>query len=78
METIISGVMGEGDNKKIYVLFSDNEKSAEGRIPDCTIISNKGFSQDEVKQMEDYLRESKDLIISEAKRINPIKSFLGM
>ena len=70
--------MGEGDNKKIYVLFSDNEKSAEGRIPDCTIISNKGFSQDEVKQMEDYLRESKDLIISEAKRINPIKSFLGM
>ena len=78
METIISGVMGEGDNKKIYVLISDNEKSAEGRIPDCTIISNKGFSQDEVKQMEDYLRESKDLIISEAKRINPIKSFLGM
>lgn len=78
METIISGVMGEGDNKKIYVLFEDLEKSAEGRIPDCTIISNKGFSQDEVKQMEDYLRESKDLIISEAKRINPIKSFLGM
>lgn len=77
METIISGIMGEGDNKKIYVLFSDKDRSAEGRLPDGRIISNKGFTEDEIGQMEAYLKMNKELIVKEATQINPIKSFLG-
>lgn len=77
METIVSAVMGDGDNKKIYVLFSDKDRSAEATIPDCKIISNKGFDDDEIGQMEAYLQMNKELIINEASRINPIKSFLG-
>lgn len=29
---------------------------AQGKIPDCTILSNKGFSEEEVTQLEAYMQ----------------------
>ena len=44
------------EGKKIaYVSFTDEKRCAEGRIPDCKIVSNKGFSQKEVEQLEIYM-----------------------
>lgn len=44
------------DGKKFaFVSFVDGERIAEGKIPDCKIISNKGFSQEEVEQLEIYM-----------------------
>lgn len=44
------------DGKKFaYVSFVDGERIAEGKIPDCKIISNKGFSEEEVEQLEIFM-----------------------
>lgn len=47
------------DGKKVaYIEFKGSGKSAEGRIPACKITSNKGFSQDEIRQLEDYMKKN--------------------
>lgn len=52
----VSSVCEKEGKKYAFVTFSDGERVAEGRIPDCVIISNKGFEQEEVKMLEVYMR----------------------
>ena len=51
----VSPVCVKDGEKCAYVSFSDGTRFAEGRIPDCKIISNKGFSQEEAEQLENYM-----------------------
>lgn len=47
------------DGKKIaYVEFADNSRRAEGVIPDCIIVSNKGFFDEEISQLEQYMKNN--------------------
>ncbi len=77
MNMLVSGLVGKGENKRICVYFSDKDKSAEGSIPDCRITSSKGFTNSEIAEIEEYLRENKDHIIEEARKVNPMKAFTG-
>ena len=52
----VSPVCTKEDKQYAFVSFSDEKRTAEGRIPECTIISNQGFSEEEVMQLEDYMR----------------------
>lgn len=51
----VSPVCMKDGEKCAYISFSDATRMAEGRIPDCKIISNKGFSVKEVEQLENYM-----------------------
>ena len=51
----VSPVCMKDGEKCAYISFSDVIRSAEGRIPDCKIITNKGFSPEEVAQLENYM-----------------------
>ena len=77
MNMLVSSLVGKGEHKRICVYFSDKDKYAEGSIPDCKITSSKGFDQSELEEIEDYLRENKDHIIEEARKVNPMKAFTG-
>ena len=77
MNMLVSGLVGTGEHKRICVYFSDKDKSAEGSIPECKITSSKGFTKDEVAEIEEYLKENKDHIIEEARKVNPMKAFMG-
>ena len=61
---------------KIYVDFTDGDKSAEFVIPEVKLVRNKGFSDEEIAQLTDYAMNSQDEIYKIAKTINPIKSFM--
>lgn len=66
------------DNKKYaFVLFTDGSRTAEGKIPDCKIVSNNGFSEEEVRQLEDYMNEELPNLKKTAAGINVMDSFLG-
>lgn len=54
----VSPICVKDGKKYAYILFSDNVRSAEGVIPDCRIINNNGFLEDEVKQLEAYMERS--------------------
>ena len=66
------------DGKKVaYVSFSDGRREAEGEIPSCKIIRNKGFETDEVEQLENYLKKELSSLKSMAAKINVFDAFLG-
>ena len=70
--------MTRTDNKKaVYVLFTDDRKSAEFAIPECKLIRNDGFAADEIDQLMDYVKNEQDSILDIAKGINPLKAFMG-
>lgn len=52
----VSPVCTKDGKQYAFVSFSDETRSAEGQIPECTIIKNNGFSPQEVEQLEDYMR----------------------
>lgn len=72
----ISGIVPKDGRKHIYVVFEDGKRRAEGYIPDCVITSNHGFSEDEVKMLELYMKHEQDTIRARAKEINPIKALM--
>ena len=41
-----------GDEKAIYVFFSDDEKTAEFMIPGCKLLNSSGFDDGELRQLE--------------------------
>ncbi len=51
----VSQVFARNGEKYAFVTFTDGAKNAEGKIPECKIISNNGFTGEEVGQLEDYM-----------------------
>ena len=43
----VSPICVKDGNRYAFVNFADGKRTAEGKIPDCKIISNKGFSDEE-------------------------------
>lgn len=61
----------EKDGKKFaYVQFTDGRRTAEGRIPNCEIMNNQGFTEEEVTQLSEYMREHLQELKSMAARLN--------
>lgn len=52
----VSPICVKDGEKYAFVSFTEGSRTAEGKIPDCRIISNKGFSQEEVEQLEGYMQ----------------------
>ncbi len=76
-----SGILTRKNKKIICVRFERAGKSgtdyAEGQIPECKIEKQNGFTPEEVRQMEEYLKTEKDHIIQEARKLNNIKNLLS-
>lgn len=51
----VSQVFSKDGEKYAFVSFSQGDCVAEGKIPDCKVISNKGFTEEEVEQLENYM-----------------------
>lgn len=73
----VSSIVGKDGKKYIYVLFSDETRSAELRLPEGKMISNQGFTPEEVQKLEEYLAKEKETIVAMAKNVNAMNAFLG-
>lgn len=48
----------EKDGKRYaFVTFSDGGRFAEGKIPECEMISNRGFSEEEIEKLKEYMQK---------------------
>ena len=73
----VTQIFRDAENRKYaFVTFDAGKKSAEGKIPDCTIIRSKGFSDDEIHDLEQYMMSDLDTIWDAAKGVNVFKSFM--
>lgn len=53
----VSQVFCKDKEKYAFVYFTDKDRSAEGKIPDCKITVNQGFRDEEVEQLETYMQK---------------------
>ncbi len=60
--------------KVVYVTFSDATRFAEGELPSCKITTNRGFSPEEVANLESYLKNNIDELNKTAAGIDPIRA----
>ena len=72
----VSPICVKGEDRYAFVNFADGKRSAEGKIPDCKIISNKGFSEDEMKQLEAYMKKELPKLKQMAAGINVLGAFM--
>lgn len=72
----VSPVCMKDGIKYAFVTFTDGTRNAEGKIPECTIISNDGFSAEEIEQLEDYMRRERTQLKKMAAGINVMSSFM--
>ena len=73
----VSSMTRLGDKKGAYVLFTDVNSSAEFMIPGGKLLHHKGFGEDELRQLKEYVENEQDYLFNLAKEINPIRGFLG-
>ena len=52
----ISAVCVKDGKQYAFVSFTDGKRTAEGKIPECRILSNTGFEVHEVEQLERYMK----------------------
>lgn len=77
MKMSVSSVVSKDGKREIYVLFTEDSRSAEGRLSDYKMISNKGFTQDEAAALETYMRQETNTILRMAKSVNVMDAFLN-
>ena len=53
----VSPICVKDGQKYAYVSFSDGERKAEGKIPECKILSAEGLDRGEVKLLEEYMKQ---------------------
>ena len=73
----VSSMTRTGDKKAVYVFFQDVDKTAKFTLPGCELVKNKGFSEDDIRQLKDYIDNEQDTIFAMAKQVNPIKAMMG-
>ena len=52
-------------------------KTAEFTLPGCELVKNKGFNDENIRQLKDYIDNEQDTIFAMAKQVNPFKAMMG-
>lgn len=78
VKMLVSGAIHKDDRTFARVSFMRGKDWAEGIVPDGVIEKSEGFTKEEITQMEDYLVREKDMLVKQAKGVNPLRNMLGM
>lgn len=76
MDILVSGISSRDGKKVAYVQFTRDDCVAEAMIPSCEILSNKGFSEQDLKDIDQFLHDNMIRLKNEAAGINPIKAMM--
>ncbi len=72
----VSPICAQNGRKYAFVAFTDGIRTAEGKIPDCVVIRNEGFTEQEVLQLEAYMKKELTHLKKMAAGINVMDNFL--
>ena len=57
LKMTVSAVCAKDGERYAFVSFTDGSRAAERKIPECRILSNNGFTEDETRQLEEYMKD---------------------
>ncbi|MBO4214287.1 MAG: hypothetical protein J5876_04820 [Lachnospiraceae bacterium] len=66
----------DNGDKYVFVKFEDGKKFAEGKVPDCKIVKQEGFTDAEVILLEQYMKNEQATIFDAARKVNVMRAFL--
>lgn len=72
----VSPICVKDGKRYAFVTFTDGTRMAEGKIPDCKITSNKGFLEDEIIKLEEYMQKELPKLKQMAAGINVLDAFM--
>ena len=78
MNILVSGVLHREDRTFVRVSFLRGRDWAEGILPDGVIEKAEGFTEEETGKLEAYLTGEKDMLLRQAKGINPIRNLFQL
>ena len=78
MNILVSGVLHQEDRTFVRVSFLRGRDWAEGILPDGVIEKAEGFTEEEIGKLEAYLAGEKDMLLRQAKGINPIRNLFQL
>lgn len=73
----VSGLLHRGNELSVCVMIEEDGKSLEVRMPEGSILSKSGYTENEISSILSYLNENIDDIMNTAKTINPMKAFMS-
>ena len=76
VKMLVSGYVVKDKKRLVRVSFVRGGDYAEGILPEGIIEKSKGFTNEEIRKLENFLRVNKDEILGKAKKVNPIRSWL--
>ena len=76
MTMAVSPVCVKDGKQYAFVSFTEGTKTAEGRIPECVIVSNKGFNETELAHLETFMRRELTGLKKMASGINVLGAFM--
>ena len=76
LNMLISGVIEKDGKKKACVRFEAGDVFAEGFVPDCKIEHQNGFTDEEIKKLEEYMQDNLETIKRKAAEVDPILSMV--
>ncbi|WP_029067103.1 hypothetical protein [Lachnobacterium bovis] len=76
VQMMISSVVNKNKQKIVYVMFTEDEKKVEIRIPDFVVIKNNGFSKERIDNLVVYCKVNKEQLLKRASKISIMDAFL--
>lgn len=74
VEMLVTSMIHRGGSSFARVSFLRGDDWAEGIVPGGRIEKSKGFDEEEIKKLEDYLAGEQKMILEQAKGVNPIRN----
>lgn len=78
MRILVSGMLHKEDRTFVRVSFLRGKDWAEGIVPDGVIEKSEGFTQEEISKLQDYLVYEREMLLKQAKGVNPIRNMLDI
>lgn len=78
LKTLVSGILKKDGRRIARISFMRGEEYAEFILPDGILDRRKGFSEEEILKLQDYVREEKDSLMEKAKGVNVMKNWMGI
>lgn len=75
MKMTHSGIFAKEGKRHVSVRFERGKDMAEASLPECKVVKNRGFSEEEVAGLEVYLELKNDEIFHKAKELNNIRNW---
>lgn len=77
VKMLISCVVEKDGKKMVRLSFLRGNDYAEGLLPEGIVEKAQGFTEEEVRKLERYIRTNRKDILQQAREINPLRNWMN-